>query len=111
LILCAASAGCHTHKHIRIPDVSVSSAPSIALRDGDDVRIILRNGDEVRFVVTEVQADALVGSTGRRILYRDMQSLEKRQLSKVKTGVMLGVLGWVALVMIAGAITGGGLGY
>jgi len=94
-ILCAAAlGGCRTHKHLPIPDLSAAPAPSTALQNGDEVSILLRNGDEVRFAVAEVQADALVGNTGRRILYRDMQSLEKRQLSKVKTGVLVGVLAY-----------------
>jgi hypothetical protein len=110
LFLCASAlTGCHTHKHIPIassPDLFATPAPSTALQNGDDVRIILRNGDEVRFTVAEVQADALVGNTGRRVLYSDMQSLERRQLSKAKTGVMFGVLAFWVVMMIGAAING-----
>ena len=72
------------------------------------MRITLRNGDEVRFTVAEVQADALLGNTGRRVLYSDMQSLERRHLSKIKTGVILGLLVlWV--LAIIGLANGGGI--
>ncbi len=104
LIVCASILpGCHSQKRIAISNASDPSAPPApitALKVGDQVRITLRNGDEVRFAVAEVQADALVGDNGRRVLYTDMQSLEKRHLSKVKTGVLVGLLTfWVAIII------------
>ena len=111
-VLCAfVVTACHSQKRIAISNASDPSATPTAttpLKVGDQVRITLRNGDEVRFTVAEVQADALLGNTGRRVLYSDMQSLERRHLSKIKTGVILGLLVlWV--LAIIGLANGGGI--
>jgi hypothetical protein len=101
--------GCHSQKRIAVPSATLPPATttaSPALKAGDQVRVTLQNGDVARFVLAEVQADALLGNNGRRILFRDMTQIEVRHLSRTKTSVLVAVLTfWLILV---GALAAGG---
>jgi hypothetical protein len=91
-----------------VPDATRSAETTQvgALKAGDHVRVTLQNGDVACLTLTRVEADAIVGTNGRRVLYRDMSRLEVRHFSKVKTGVLIGVVSFWGLIMIAVAVSG-----
>lgn len=101
---------CAAHRRMALPGEApvVGAAPvdsAVAtVQPGDHVRIRLQSGTELRVVVAEVRPDALVTTTGQRVPYDAMTRLEKRQVSAVRTGVLvLGALGLLVMVLTAAA--------
>src|SRR5580765_2166446 len=75
-------AGCHSYKPLAVPRATSKSArpPSLSgLKTGDYVRITLRDGNVAKVLVAEIQADALLASSGRRILFDDIGLIEVRR--------------------------------
>ncbi len=73
-------------------------------KKGDHLRATLINGNIANFTVADVQPDALVGTDGQRVLYRDIARLEHKHLSKGRTGALvagLAVAGFAVLVVVA----------
>jgi hypothetical protein len=63
------------------------------LEPGDRIRVVTDGGTEQELRVSEIRADGtIVGKTGE-VRIDEIASLEKRERSWVKTGVLFGLLG------------------
>ncbi|HYJ39790.1 MAG TPA: hypothetical protein VEW08_03305 [Steroidobacteraceae bacterium] len=108
-VLCAASlvlTSCYSLSPVPIP--SGESPPALpAVSVGDTVIITTRTNETKTFVVTAVEADALVGKRVR-VVYTDMATLNVKHLRKGPTtwvvlGVVFGILSIMAAVEAAEA--------
>jgi len=98
-------AGCHAYKPLAVPRATAQSARPTSLsglKTGDYVRITLRDGNIAKGLVAEIQADALLASSGRRILFDDIGLIEVRRLSAVKTSFLVGFL----VIAVFGIVVG-----
>jgi len=99
-------AACHSHVRVAVPrghPTQPAVSNNLQLQTGDHVRATLVDGNIITFVVGSVDSDALVERDGRRVLYRDIARLEKRQVSIVKTTplVVLGALVVIPIIVLA----------
>ena len=61
---------------------------------GDRVRVTTRDGAAQSFRVAEVGSDGkLIGKDRKQVAIGDIVTLEKRQTSWIKTGLLIGLLG------------------
>ena len=82
--------GCTTTR--TIPVSQVTAAESARVKPGDKVIVTLRSGETRTFRVTAVESGALVGKDVR-IAFADIEKLQNRKVSYLKTGgAVLGVL-------------------
>ncbi|WP_411177290.1 hypothetical protein ACHQI7_27295 (plasmid) [Klebsiella oxytoca] len=69
---------------------------------GDVVQYRLKNGNHDTITVQNTQPQGLITSTGQFILYKDMVSLERKDVSKGKTAAAVGAgVGTTAVVLVA----------
>jgi hypothetical protein len=85
---------------------SGASPPSLpAINPGDTVVVTTRTPKKMKFVVTSVEADALVGKEVR-VAYADMTTLEVQRLRKGATTALLVAVVFAVLTIVAVAETG-----
>ena len=63
------------------------------LKPGDRVRVVMDGGRLQELRVSEIRTDGTIVGKGNEVRVDEIASLEKRERSWVKTGVLLGLLG------------------
>ena len=69
------------------------------VREGDTVRVVTTDGRDVKFKVTAITSDAIVGEN-QHILFSDITTLERQQISTAKTVGLVGII----VAVIAGLV-------
>ena len=107
VLVAALASGCHVQKRIALPG-EIPAVSTVAVKPGDEVRIVMRGGVTALGRVTEVNQDGLIAAGGQRYPYADMLQLERRQFSVGRTvalvaGSVAGTLAmFIALLLAAG---------
>jgi hypothetical protein len=86
------AAGCVSYRPVALREGQFARG---AVQVGEDVRVETRTGEELAFKVTAVENGALSGDEGERVVPGDFRSLEVRRMDRVKTIVLVSVLGGV----------------
>lgn len=87
---------CTSYRAIKVPDDVQRT-----LQKGDSVKIVTKDGRELSFEVIDITAEAIIGDK-QRILFSDIDRLEKRQFSPGKTAGLTGgilVAGFLAILI------------
>ena len=102
LVSSIGSSGCTSMKPVK--PITAPGPPRFAdVQVGDTVSFVAK-GQKVRFIVASMEGDSLTSSKGVRYQRTDVTELRRRSRDWVKTGVLLGGLGFVAFVYIGAAI-------
>jgi hypothetical protein len=85
---------CTSYKAIQVPAIESQ------LKEGDIVRVVTTDGRDLKFKITGITSDAVAGEN-QRILFKEIITLEKREVSTAKTtGLAAGILAVLALGVI-----------
>ena len=110
LMLLLLLGGCKTMQLVPHDDLSALQGQ---VEPGDEVEVLTTDGRTVAFTVTEVNADALVGS-GVRVEQPEIAQLRVKAVNKARTfGAAFaggGVVLWMIIAASAAAILSGGGG-
>lgn len=103
LLIATLLSACHVQRRVALPSdppVPVATATSsVAVKAGDEVRIVLRDGTLAAAKVVEVRSGELVAERGRRYPFAEMASLEIRKVGIGKSvGMTAAVIGGVMAV-------------
>ena len=71
------------------------------IEPGDTVRIVTKDGQDLEFKILTISSEAMAGE-GRRVLFSEIATLEKRVRESASTGVwwMLNIAGAVLLCLL-----------
>lgn len=94
--------GCSSMHALTTPTGPPDSAWPV--RVGDHVRLTTRDGRQHDLTLQSIDSTALVATEGTRYDMREIQSVERRQFSGIKTAILVGGLtAGVLLIIIAAA--------
>ncbi len=64
------------------------------LKPGDRIRVVTDSGAEQKLRVAGIRSDGTIVAKETEVRVDEIASLEKREKSWIKTGVLVGLLGW-----------------
>jgi hypothetical protein len=95
-----AASGCTTLRPVSI--ASVAGTPASSIHTGDQLRLTLRDGRRVKLTVGGLEATAIVARFGARYELNDILTVERQELNKGKTGLLVaGLVGGALFLYIA----------
>ncbi|HEV8210589.1 MAG TPA: hypothetical protein VGP77_10725 [Vicinamibacterales bacterium] len=81
---------------------SVAGTPASSIHTGDQLRLTLRDGRRVKLTVGGLEATAIVARFGVRYELNDILTVERQELNKGKTGLLVaGLVGGALFLYIA----------
>lgn len=96
--------GQRMQQHACADDADRTARFGLAVRVGDHVRLTTRDGRQHDLTLQSIDSTALVATEGTRYDMREIQSVERRQFSGIKTAILVGGLtAGVLLIIIAAA--------